>query len=286
MKFSIKKPVIISLLAVFPVLAFPCVSHASELSSATENLSSSTTELIEAKDSAAANVLSPEEELASRKKVVADALSLSLKEVEAARTKLNSANIEEESDLATIRSSILEWLDLEEKYFKEAEDELTSDDLNLEEVKSLAKDVKAHRDESYNDNLTDALNFIFVLETSKLTDTANERWVRINDDLQKIEKAGLIKKDLFVSEMAEARKMIDGARALVERSFTIIREIYLPAPKEEAEMSAPIEDESVIAEEKIPSVKDLCSAAIVNLKSGYAEFIKISTAVKKLLKLP
>lgn len=265
------------------------VTSASELSSATENLSASTNQLIEAKDGAGESALSEEEDIAYRKKVVSDALALSFKEIESARAKLSSIKLDEESDLGKIEKAILDWLDVQEKYFREAEDKLSSEEIDLEGVKNLAKDIKAHRDESYNEDLGSALNFILALETSKLTDTASDRWNKIASDLQKIEKAGLIKKDLFAAEMAEAKKMIDGARALVERSFAIAKDTYLPAPKEEGAVeveAGTVSDTATVAAEEIPSARDLCEAAIVNLKSGYGEFVKISASVKKLLKLP
>ena len=287
---KIKKISLMALIAAFmiPVSANGQVASASELSSATENLSASTNQLIEAKDGAGENALSEEEDIAYRKKVVSDALALSFKEIESARAKLGSIKLDEESDLGKIKKAILDWLDTQEKYFREAEGKLSSEGLDLEGVKNLAKDIKAHRDESYNEDLGNALNFILSLETSKLADTASDRWDKIASDLQKIEKAGLIKKDLFAAEMAEAKKMIDGARALVGRSFAIAKDIYLPAPEEEgaAEEAQAVSDTASVAAEEIPSARDLCEAAIVNLKSGYGEFVKISASVKKLLKLP
>jgi hypothetical protein len=281
---KIKKFSLIALIAAFtvPSAAGWHVAHAAGLSAATENLSASTNQLIEAKDSSAAGVLSEEEDIAYRKKVVSDALSLSFKEIESARGKLDSAKFGEESDFSKIKESILEWLDAQEKWFHEAEEKLSVDKLDLEGIKNLAKEIKDHRDESYNGELTNALNFILSIETRKLTDTASDRWDKISSDLQKIEKAGLIKKGSFAAEMAEAKRMIDGARALVDRSFSIAESIYLPAEEESIEPS----DGLVVAAEEIPNSRELCEAAIVNLKSGYGEFVKISASVKKLLKLP
>ncbi|MFA4999228.1 MAG: hypothetical protein WC519_00635 [Parcubacteria group bacterium] len=275
-----------SVFAAIMILAIPSVSYASDLSSATENLNTSTNQLIEAKDGADINVLSAEEELSYRRKVVSDALTLSYKEIESAREKLDATSLDEKSDSGKIRSAILLWLEEEEKYFKGAEDELTSESLDLEGIKDLARDIKAHRDDNYNKKLADALDFIFALEASRLTDTATDRWNKIDTDLKKLEKAGLIKKDLFSADMTEAKKMIDGARALIEKALSSSVKIYLPAPEEENQEVTENNNEIVIEEEEIPSARDLFEAAIVNLKSAYGEFVKISTAVKKLLRLP
>ena len=276
---KIKKIFLIALIAAFAV---PSVSSASELSSATQSLSASTNQLIEAKDSAAAGVLSEEEDIAYRKEVVSDALSLSFKEIESAREKLNSYEFEEESDFGKIKKSVLEWLDEQEKWFRDAESKISAEKLGLEEVKDIAKEIKARRDESYNAGLANALNFILAIETQKLTNTAGDRWNKISSDLGKIEKAGLIKEGLFSAKMTEAKKMIDGARALVERSLSVTKDIYLP----DEEKSEPVSDEAAVTAEEFPSARDLCEAAIVNLKSGYGEFVGISASIKKLLKLP
>jgi hypothetical protein len=286
---KIKKISLTAIVAALMLISFAGqqTAFASELSSATENLSASTNQLIEAKDGAGENALSEEEDIAYRKRVVSDALTLSFKEVESARAKLGSIKLDEESDLGKIKKNILDWLDTQEKYFREAENKLSSEELDLEGIKNLARDIKAHRDENYNKDLGNALNFILALETSKLTDTASDRWNKISSDLQKIEKAGLIKKDLFSAEMAEAKEMINGARALAEKSLSIAKDIYLPAPEEEdAVKTSTVTDKATVAAEEIPDSRELCEAAIVNLKSGYGEFVKISASVKKLLKLP
>jgi len=278
---KIKKIFLIALIAAFAIPSSAgWRTYASELSSATQSLSASTNQLIEAKDSAAAGVLSEEEDIAYRKEVVSDALSLSFKEIESAREKLNSYEFEEESDFGKIKKSVLEWLDEQEEWFRDAESKISAEKLSLEEVKDIAKEIKARRDESYNAELANALNFILAIETQKLTNTAGDRWNKISSDLGKIEKAGLIKEGLFSAKMAEAKKMIDGARALVERSLSVTRGIYLPAEEES------VSDEAAVAAEEIPSARDLCEAAIVNLKSGYGEFVGISASIKKLLKLP
>lgn len=275
------------------LFAIPSVSSASNLSSVTESLNVSTNQLIEAKDGSAANVLSEEEDINYRKKVVSDAIALSFKEIESTRKKLSSIELDDESDSNKIRLLIVEWLDAQEKYFHEAEDKLSAKNLSLDDVKNIAREIKIYRDENYNNDLISALNFILALETSRLTNVSVDRWNKISSDLAKIEGAGLIKKDQFLSEMTEAKKMIDGSRSLSDKALIIIKDLYLPPIEEDSEEDLTQEETEKIDEapieaekEKTPSARELCEAAIINLKSAYGEFVKISASLKKLLKLP
>ena len=268
-------------------------AHASELSSAARNLDTSVNKLVEVKDD-----LSVEEEVAYRKQVVSDALTLSLKEIESARKKLSNMDFDEEDILYSIKSSFLEWLDTEEDYYKEALRRLDLSEENSETVKNFAKEIRSHRDDSYDNEMAKTLEFIFAMETSRLTETASQRWAKINTDLGKIEKAGLIEKDFFAAMMNEAGKLIDNARSLLNRSIDVIKENYIRETEEDTEDAVDtetpaetlsvlsVDDNAVIEEESLPSPQELCEAAIVNLKSSYGEFVKISASVKKILGLP
>ena len=169
--------------------------------------------------------MSEEEDINYRKKVVSDAIALSFKEIESTRKKLSSIELDDESDSNKIRLLIIEWLDAQEKYFHEAEDKLSAKNLSLDDVKNIAREIKTYRDENYNNDLISALNFILALETSRLTNVSADRWNKISSDLAKIEGAGLIKKDQFLSEMTEAKKMIDGSRSLSDKALIIIKDL-------------------------------------------------------------
>jgi len=269
------------------VFVTPSIASASTLPAARQNLNESVNRLIEARDSDSANNLSEQNNITNRKKVISDVLTLSRQEIESVRTRLNTAHIDKESQLWTVRKIILQWLDSEEKYFKEIEDRL-SEELSLNEVKDLAREIQNHRNEKYNANLANALDFIFALRTLRLTDIASNRWDRINSDLQRIERAGLIRVNLFTPEMSEARAMIDKARLLVEKSLVQIENIYLPTPEEKpTPLVTEVSDDTTIENKQIaPTVRELCETAIDNLKTGYDAFVRISVAVRRLLRLP
>ncbi len=235
-----------------------------------------------------------EDNIANRRRTVAGAIGLSLQEISAARTRLVAADIDEKSNLWTIRKNLLEWLASEENYFQKAERELNAEDITLEGVKNIAKNIKAHRDDSYNKNLANALDFILALEVSRFTNIADDRWHRINTDIQRIERAGLIRRNFFAAEMAKARMMIDGAKTLSQRALVLSENIYILQTQEEQNQNIenvkpaeekPTSSEQEIVKEEALSIRELCEAAIVNIRLGYGEFVKISSAVRRIMRV-
>lgn len=245
------------------------------------------------------NIIAPiisdmDESIAIRRRSVAGAIGLSFQEISSARARINAANIDEKSNLWTVRETILEWLSSEEDYFKKAEMRLNADNLTLEEVKNIATDIKKHRSDTYDNNLANALDFIFALEVSRLTDVANDRWHRINTDIQRIERAGLIRRNFFAAEMAKARMMIDGAKTLSQRALVLSENIYILQTQEEQNQNIenvkpaeekPTSSEQEIVKEEALSIRELCEAAIVNIRLGYEEFVKISSAVRRIMRV-
>ena len=282
------KTKIIFAFILFTAFVTPSIASASVLPAIRQNLNESVNRLIEARDGDNTNISSEQNNLTHRKKVISDVLALSLQEIISVRNRLSSINIERESPSWIIREIILQWISSEEKYFEEIRIRLDSA-TNLDEVKALAREMQNHRNESFNANLANALDFVFILRTLRLTDVAANRWNKINTDLQRIERAGLIRVNAFAPQMSEAKERIDEAQALADESFALIKDIYLPTKEETlnplaTEISQ--NDEVIENKQKSPSVRELCEAAMDNLKLGYDEFVKISTAVRRLLRLP
>jgi len=275
----------------FTVFITPNVASSSvlpTLPTVRQNLNESVNRLIEARDGDSGIISSEQNNITHRKKVIFDVLALSIQEITSVREKLNATQINQESQSWAIREIILQWLNSEEKYFKEIKIRL-SDDLSLYEVKALAREIQNHRNKNFNANLTNALDFILVLRTLRLTDIAENRWNRINADIQRIERVGLIRVNTFSPQMSEAKEKISKARSLAEKSFILIKNIYLSIPEENStpfviEIS---DNNKTIEKQQEPlSVRELCETAINNLKLGHDEFVQISIAVRRLLRLP
>lgn len=259
------------------------VTQASDLPSARENLINTTNRLIEARDAMNENTLSKEKEIAHRRSVTLEAVNVTLKEIESVRERLKLANIDTETSLIDIRKIIIQWLDDEQKHFQSIEQKLLVPTINIEEIQDIAREIRAYRDSEYNTKLANALDVIFTLETLRLINTAENRWNRINTDIQRLERNRVIQRGLFNNEMMRARQMIDGAEALSSQAIDLIKNIYAPAPTT-IELLEVVEINTTEEKIKSPSIRELCESAIVNLRSSYGEFMRISNAVRRLLK--
>lgn len=266
---------IVSLIIAGSMMSLPQAS-ASTIDSAVKNLNTSLNQFVSAKDDASIDRLSPEEDLAFRKKVVSDALTLSLKEIEDIRNKIGTLKLDDKSPEGIVSKQILGDLGEFEAHYRDVRSSLDEEN-DVEKIKDVARSTKEYRDDAYSPVILKALNLILTFQTDKLVKSADIRYTKIGSDISKLEKANLIKDGAFDKQMGEADKLISGAGSMVEESKDIVLDrnkdknidnIY-DAPKDE----------------KIVSPRELCEAALVNLKSSYGIFIDISSAIKKALKL-
>ena len=113
---------IITIVAIIPL--FSLKVQASTIDSAVKSLDSSLNQFVTAKDDANGNSLTPEEDLAYRKKVVADALALSLKEISELRGKIDSFDFPEKSAEIDLKKQYLSDLNAFESVYKEFQEKL------------------------------------------------------------------------------------------------------------------------------------------------------------------
>lgn len=281
-------------LAVGLFLIMPPTAEAAALSPETKSLDQSVTDLITAKDKTTAEEkLSPEEELGYRKNVVDNALSLSLKEVATLREKIEDLSAEEE-DVKAAKKQILSDLDGLEVHYKEAR-KLAEGIDDIEKIKELAVAERDYRETKHAAVISRSLDFILIFQAEPLIKNAEVRYEKIASDLKKLERANLISEGKFTKEMNEAKDLIANARLLINKARAIAVTVKKEVPAKEstvktdggeinsltaetASVEPPAESASAAA-----TPRELSEAAIINLKSGYDAFIRISVSVKKTL---
>jgi len=252
-------------------------TDASVIESAVKNLDSSLSQLVTAKDEVSSEKsLSPEEDLAFRKKVVNDALVLSFGEIEEIKSKLESFKFEEKSRESDLRKGFFADLGEFEASYRDLQGRLDKE-TDVEKIKDVARYAKEYREETYSPVITNILDFILTFQTNKLAENAGIRYEKIETDIKKLEKAGFIEIGYFGRQMGEARKFISDAKESADKARSIVTKE--DSNKEEAENSEDIDAKTP------PTPRELCEDALVNLKSGYNTFVDISGSVKKILKL-
>lgn len=284
-------------LAVGLSLMVPSGVEAATLSPEAKSLDQSVTDLITAKDETAAEEkLSPEEELAYRKKVVDNALSLSLKEVATLRKKIDDLSVED--DAKDAKKEIILDLDGLEVHYKEAR-KLAEKIDDIEKIKEMAVTERDYRETKHGIAISRALDFILIFQAEPLIRNAETRYEKIGSDLKRLGRANLISEGKFTREMNEAKDFIANARMLINKARSIavtVKKEEVAKEKVAAELGE--SETSLIGAETTPVKKtsnedaseaasltsrELSEAAITNLKSGYDAFIKISVSVKKTL---
>ncbi|MDP2650583.1 MAG: hypothetical protein Q8P04_00590 [bacterium] len=212
--------------------------------------------------------LAPEEKLAKAKEDLTKALDLSLKKVDGLKSRLNKLNFPESSREEELKNEALRNLDAYTGYYNEAKEDLEKKG-SLEEVKDLAKDVKEHRDTIYTPGVEEIVRFVLVFYNEGVLGTANDRLGKIETDVKKLDKLGVIKEGDFRGKLDEAGKLLQEAADLQGKAKEII-------------LSATSTD---LVKEKKPSAKNMIEDSLNNVKTVYDIFLELNQVVKKSLGL-
>jgi len=286
------------------------LAHAVSLENASDNLDKSVDVLLDAKDDenlSEADQLAKETE--ARIKVVTEALNLSLTETDDLQNRLVKIQIENDEIADELKVQYLAYLKDAALYFKEVQTKLEKVD-SPASVKALAAELKDYRENLYDQNIQNIINFLLVFQIDDLIATTQSRWDKITSDLQKLEKNGSIKSYQFSSLMASAKKYIKEASSLNQEAKKIT--IVLPEKERKGEPAAapaltpaPTVLENPTDNQKIEAVKEpleaepkieikelspteksrqLIETTLTKLKSSYEIFLKISRETKKLLR--
>lgn len=212
--------------------------------------------------------LAPEEKLARAKEDLTKALDLSLKKVESLKNRLNDLNFPELSREEELKQETLKNLDDYARYYNEAKESLEKKD-NLEEVKNLAKDVREYRDTTYTPGVEKIVRFVLVFYNEEVLGVANDRLGKIEADVKKLDKLGVIKEGDFRGKLDEAAKLLGEAVKLQGEA----KKIILATTSTE------------LVKEKKPTAKEMIETSLNDVKTVYDIFLGLNQSVKKALGL-
>jgi hypothetical protein len=273
--------IILICLSVAALILPSCFALAADLNENASALNESVDALLEIKDDSA---LSETErglkEIDARKKVIVEAVRLSVAEINGLKENL-SKNKPAEAELKLKAASFFSYLDEAAAYFESAgikAGELT----DLEEIKALANELKDYRENNYNPRLQKIVDFFLWLQIDNLISAAETRWQKINLEIKKFEKYELIDPGVFSADMENAQKYLAGAKEISQEAGKMIIETNLD------ELNPPLSDadaiEKLSAEPAIkPSARELLGNSLKNLRSSYEIFVKISRDAIKIL---
>lgn len=254
--------------------------------------------------------LTDEERFTKAKDGLVLALNLAIEKVAKLRTSLDEQEYDDGSLENELKADFVVSLDGYGVYYSEtvvSAETLTT----LQEVKGLAQEVRAYRDEIYTPGIEEIVQFILVFYTDNIIGVANDRFEKISKDINTLESLGLIKEDRFLEKMTQIETLLTEARELnvqakdmiiippdknVEEATTTISVLETDIPDDD--VSTTTVQESITDEgegETVPAMTeeegedvesiDPLEASLNNVKLVYEIFLEISKDVKTTLGL-
>jgi len=270
-------------------------------------------ELVQLKDDSSLSEKDKEtKEIQVRKEALDKIIELSLAEIKNLENKLNSLELESDSQKAA-KEKFLELLGNNAVYSEELKKNIAKENLALDEIKNFAQEYKNWRESNYDIYVKKITAFTLVFQEKQVLKTANTRLDKIMSDLNKLEAAKILKKtdtsnliNLAMKSLANAqlyngnaekilldaikKEILDVATttpALEMASSTADALIQTATSSPETLTKAPEPEASttpkIISEEN--KAQALIEKSLQEIKSAYANFIAISVKVSQKLKL-
>lgn len=247
---------------------------------------------------------------------ISEAMDLKIKLLALDNLKDEGVIVWKESAVAAINNAIA-YYEEQKSYIKENESSTT-----LEKIKELALQFKLWREKNYLPIHDQIQLFLLLYKEGEALKIANQRWKKINKDLETLQQAGAIEADSKLwNLLAQARSFINESELQNSEAFSMFYKTYIsPLIKTEASATSTAENSnqfststiegatstSPAAEEstsneigenpsatttppaakpEIPelSIKDRAKLSLQNIKEAYQVFIEMSSLVRELL---
>lgn len=288
MKDAKLKLIIVSLIALIGANLQQPVS-ASEIVMATP-VEKSVDELLTTKDDTS---LPPEEKLAkeinTREKIMKEALTSSLDEVNNIKTRLEKLpDFEKDSKEKELKNKFMEELTNYEIYYKGQNENLdllianSKDNETLnEDLKKAIVDLKDYREDIYNPTFQKMVEFLILFYSADVLQITQTRFDKISNDIKKLEKLGLIKTVYSKLSMEKALELINDANALQAKAKDLILNPDVSDKKNGDNTEEIVGDKKEpIAQ---PTPRELIETSLNKIKSTYDIFLQISKDIRKTL---
>ncbi|AKM78710.1 MAG: hypothetical protein UX70_C0001G1019 [Candidatus Wolfebacteria bacterium GW2011_GWB1_47_1] len=229
----------------------------------------------------------PELTIEQRKDILAEIITASQSEVKNLQEKLTILDLDEDWSLA--RKQFLTRLATSSAYYSSLEDRLTRETVTLDEVKSIAKELRDWRETVYTPELKVAGNMLLIYQTDDVRRIVQARNEKIANDIKKLDRQKLVNTDTLKKYLGQADKSIKNAAVLNTKAKELyfietIEPLQSRTLHQEALTEVITPTDAVIAEEPIDTqdqVRELSKEALKELKSAYELFFKMNDRIRK-----
>lgn len=166
-------------------------------------------------------------ELQLKKKVLIDVIGLGKLQIDDIKEKLNSTSFPNNNDWNKIKDSLYKNLDLFIKYYNAYQSKINEDkEFNLDKIKTAAKEINDYKKSTIDPKLRQINDIAITFDISSILDLANERLQKINTDINKIYKKGLINDGILKNMFEKASKYLAGANSANNKAKSVILNFY------------------------------------------------------------
>jgi hypothetical protein len=240
-----------------------------------------------------ADDVSPEVRFAKKLDLTSTALDRAIEKVNDMRAGLEKVKLDEETPQSDLRNQFLTQTEEYLNFYKERSNSLSSI-TTLEEVNSLIDEIIDYREGTYVPGAKNILEYILVFSyTPSVIETAQERFNKINNDLNKLKELELVKIDEFTQSMEETQLTLSQAQELKDMAQVAL--ITKHAPEEEligtSTSTVEMEPTSTTTPDMIetlviiPSPKSLAEESLIKVRDLYGLFLTTGSAIEKTLGL-
>lgn len=219
-----------------------------------------------------------EEKLTHVRGELSKALLLALGKVSGLRADLENHKFNEESVEASLKASYLLKLDSFEAFYNDrlAEVEFF---ITLEEIQTSAIAIKEYRDKIYTPSVEEIVQFIIVFYAQDVIKIANERYVSVLQDIQKLEDLGLLKDGFFADQKIEIEVLLANAQLFRNHAYNFI---VTPPTQESKEVAHTTSQEEKEVVERVGPMGsgELLKASLSNIKATYDKLLEIKQSIK------
>ena len=139
---------------------------------------------------------------------------------------------------------------------------------DLQSIQSLASDFSEWRESAYNPVVKKVVDFILSEQNKALLKVAEQRFLKIESELNKKTRSAKITIDLWESLLNEAASNLKGARNANTMALALLRD-YLPIQDEKIQKSGGL------------TIRSLVALSLNELKKTYRNFFELGDLVKK-----
>ncbi len=238
--------------------------------------------------SAGDSAINTDLDIESRKQILRDVLETSQTEISDLKSKLTNLKLDN-SDWGSLRDNLINKLSDFQDHYNNIQDEInsTSSPLTIDDVKSLARDLKDWRENTYSPELDKITSMILIFKSNDILNITQSRIDKISSDIEKLDKQHIIKTDSLKDYLSQASKHLQNAKTIIEKSKKLYFESMTVSNFQDNQDNATTTDTTAQSADTANKqtdvqgmIRNMTKDSLKELKATYEIFFQMNDAIK------